>query len=65
MIILNSLQGKKVMVNPIHIILVKQQTENNYGDAHVEVYHSASKAPLIVKDSFADVQMMLQQFYKK
>ena len=64
MITLHASQDKKVLINPIHIILIKE-SENNHGGSYVDVYHSAAKAPLVVKDSFEEIQMMLQQFYKK
>ena len=63
MITLTAPSGKKVLFNPAHIILVKEAS-NTFGESYVEIYHSASKAALPVKEDLNDVHSMLHQFFK-
>ena len=64
MITLTTANGSKVLLNPSHVILVKEAA-NTFGESYVEVYHSAAKAPLSVKQTFDEVHQMLYSFYKK
>ena len=60
MISLTSSSGQEVLLNPAHIILVKE-TSNTFGEPYVEVYHSAAKAPLGVKESLDDIQIIISK----
>ena len=63
MITLHTLKGDKVLVNPVHVIMVKT-SENTFGESYVELYHSAAKAPLTIKESLNDVHSILHQYYR-
>ena len=63
MITLITTNNQKVLLNPTHIILVREMS-NSFGEPYVEIYHSAAKAPLHIKESLDDIHSVLHQHYK-
>ena len=61
MILLKTLDKRKVLINPIHIVLVKE-TKNDFGEKYVEIYCGSER--LDVSEDFGNVQLMLHQFNK-
>jgi hypothetical protein len=62
MMVLHTTQGKKVLINPLHVVLVREAA-TVYNDPYIEVFCGAEMVE--VKETLDEIQMMLHQFNKK